>query len=271
MRLGGFVIHGNSADTLDRCLAGIAAVADECVAVDSCSTDGSADLARARGFRRVELAWRGYGAARAAAVEALEGCSHVFFLDSDEWLEPEAIAAIRAWKATGGGEAPYHGVLRRDWADLDGHRFLFRTEHHVRLIRREAARWDPGMIVHESLPPAPTVHLPIHVEHRFATSVEAMRSKVDRYALLWAIRYRAEGARRKAPAVQKAVHLVRHALFKGAVARGGADGWRLAEAVGHYHGRKYALLRELDRGAYPELVRAYAEGRLEELYRMLPG
>lgn len=271
MRLGGFVIHGNSADTLDRCLASIAAVADECLAVDSCSTDGSADLARARGFRRVELAWRGYGAARAAAVDALEGCTHVFFLDSDEWLEPEAIAAIRAWKAGGGGAVPYHGLVRRDWAELPGHRFLFRTEHHVRLIRREAARWAPRMIVHEALPPAPTVQLPITVEHRFATSVEGMRAKVDRYALLWALRYHQEGARRKVPPVQKAVHLVRHAVFKGALLRGGADGWRLAEAVGHYHGRKYALLRALDRGAYPELVQAYADGRLEELYGMLPG
>ena len=68
MRLGGFVIHGNNADTLARCLDAIAAVADEVVAVDSCSSDGSAELARSRGIRQVVHRWEGYGAARQVAA-----------------------------------------------------------------------------------------------------------------------------------------------------------------------------------------------------------
>jgi (heptosyl)LPS beta-1,4-glucosyltransferase len=269
LRLGGFVIHGNNADTLARCLDAIAAVADEVVAVDSCSSDGSAELVRSRGIPQVVHRWEGYGAARQVAAAALQGCDYVFFLDSDEWLEAPAIAALRAWKASS-PDAPHYSLVRRDWAELPHRRFLFRTERHVRLVRRDHARWEPSMIVHEALPPAPTVRLDAHVEHRFATSVEAMRSKVDRYALLWAIRFHAEGRRAKPPALQKVVHALKESLVHGAIFRGGRDGVRLAEAVAHYHARKYALLGDVRRGGHPELVRAFAERRFADVYRLLP-
>ncbi|WP_242344861.1 glycosyltransferase family 2 protein [Anaeromyxobacter terrae] len=269
MRLGGYVIHGDNADTLGRCLESIAAVADELVAVDSCSTDGSAALARARGFRSVVHPWAGYGAARAAAARELHSCDYIFFLDSDEWLLPDAVEALRAWKSSAPAE-PYCALVRRDWAELPTGRFLFRTENHVRLVRADHARWDAAMIVHEALPSARKVYLPIALEHRFATDAASLRAKADRYALLWALRFHAEGRRPKRPAVQKLVHLAREAVLKGAVFRGGLEGLRLAEAVAHHQSRKYALLAELRGGAYPEFVRALREGRLEDLYRMLP-
>jgi (heptosyl)LPS beta-1,4-glucosyltransferase len=269
LRLGGYVIHGDSADTLARCLDALVAVADTVVAVDSGSSDGSAALAEARGVRRVAHAWEGYGAARAVATRALDGCDYVFFLDSDEWLLPEAVEAIRAWKRSG-PEAPHYSVVRRDWAELPARRFLFRTERHVRLARAGASAWDPRQIVHETLPRAETVRLPVFVEHRFATSAAALRAKVDRYALLWAIRSHAERRRQKTPLVQALFHFAREAVVKGALLRGGADAFAIASALSSYHRRKYELLREVSRGAYPELVRAFDEGRLGEVYRLLP-
>ena len=49
------------------------AVADPVVAVDSCSTDGSAGLVRARGIPAIVHPWEGYGAARAVGARALDG------------------------------------------------------------------------------------------------------------------------------------------------------------------------------------------------------
>ena len=141
MRLGGYVIHGNAAETLPRCLDSLLAVCDEVVAVDSASTDGSADLDRARGVRVVSHPWEGYGAARAVGARALAGCDYQLFLDSDEWFGPEAIEALRAWKRSG-PTAPRYVLLRNDWAELPTGRFVFRTEHHVRIARRDAATWD---------------------------------------------------------------------------------------------------------------------------------
>jgi (heptosyl)LPS beta-1,4-glucosyltransferase len=269
MRLGGFVIHGDNADTLGRCLDGLAAIADDLVAVDSCSSDGSADLTRARGFRQVVHPWEGYGAARAVAVRALAGCDYVFFLDSDEWLLPEAIARLRAWKASA-PRTPYYALPRHDWAELATRRFLFRTEHQVRLVRADHARWEPRMIVHETLPPARTGRIDAPIEHRFATDAKSLRAKADRYALLWALRFHLEGRRRKPPHVQKVVHLVREAVLKGEVLRGGLEGLKLAETVAHHQARKYALLADVRRGLYDDLLELLREGRLAELYRVLP-
>jgi glycosyltransferase involved in cell wall biosynthesis len=268
IRLGGFVIHGDNLGTLARCLDSLRALSDTCVAVDSGSRDGSAELVRERGIPRLPRRWEGYGAARAAAVEALQGCDYLFFLDSDEWLEPEAVAALQAWKGSA-PRAPHYSLGRRDWAQLGGRRFLYRTERHVRLVRRDAALWDRRMIVHEALPPAETVRLPVMLEHSFADDLGSMRTKVERYALLWAIRFRLDRRPAKPPLVQHVAHLLRETLLKGSVFRGGLRAVGLADAVAYHHARKYALLQEVRRGAHAELVEAFERDRLEDLFRLL--
>lgn len=270
MRLGGFVIHADTGVAFKRCLDSLAGVCDDLVAIDTGSQDGSGGLARDRGFRCVRTPWEGFGAARAAAVEALPGCDWLFFLDSDEWLEAPAVEALRRFKASPPA-APLGVLARRDWAVLSGRRFLFRVEHHVRLVRADHACWVRRMIIHEAVPPAPCVRLPIALEHRFAESAEAMHLKVDRYALLWALRAHLEGRRgRKWPELQRAFHLFRELVLKGALLRGGLDAWQLASEVAGYHARKYQVLREVGEGAHARLLAAAREDRLEELFRLLP-
>ncbi|WP_043435162.1 glycosyltransferase family 2 protein [Cystobacter fuscus] len=270
MRLGGYVIHGNNRDTLERCLASLSAVCDEVVALDSQSTDGSVELARKMGVRSVSRPWRGYGAARTAAMEALGSYDYVFYLDSDEHLEPEALQTLREWRRSA-PTAPAYRLPRRDWAELDGHRFLYRTEWRARLVRGEAAVWRPEMIVHEALPRmhAPRLHAPI--EHRFATSLQGREAKEERYALLWAVRAFAEGRRLKPAALQRPAHLLRDCLVHGALWRGGLDALRLAWAVSIYHSSKYRHLGALKKGGFPELRKAFAEGRYEEVFALVKG
>jgi glycosyltransferase involved in cell wall biosynthesis len=269
VRLGGFVIHGDAAATLPRCLESLRAVCDDLVAVDSCSSDGSADLSRAAGARVLVSRWRGYGAARAAAAGALAGCDYVFFLDSDEYLLEPARERLRAWKAAGGGK-PYYRLTRRDWAELPDRRFLFRSERHVRVIRADHARWEARMVVHEALPRGPEVEdLGAFVEHRFVDALEVRRAKEERYALLWALRARAEGWPRKPPALERAAHALRNALVKGAALRGGRRGLALAWSVSRYHARKHAHLAAVERGAHADMLAALREGRLEELFALL--
>lgn len=265
VRLGGFVIHGDAAPTLGDCLDALRATCDEVVAVDSGSRDGSAGLVRARGARRLEEAWRGYGAARAAAAAALRGCDYLFFLDSDEYLQPPAVEAIRRWKAEG-ARTPHVRLVRRDWAELPGHRFLFRQERHVRLVRGDARLWEPRMVVHEALPRAEATDLAAFVEHRFVSAPEVRQEKEDRYALLWALRARLEGRRPKPVLPQRLAHALRNALLKGAALRGGLDGLALSWRVSRYHAEKYRRLAEVERGAWADELAALREGRLEELF-----
>lgn len=269
MRLGGFVIHGNNAVTLGRCLDSLAAVCDDLVAIDTGSTDGSAELAVARGFRVLRRPWEGYGAAREAAPPALHGCDWVFFLDSDEWLAEPARAAIRRLKAMPPA-VPHVALSRRDWVDSPGGRFLYRREHHVRMVRLDHARWDRSMIVHEALPPARTVTVDAAIEHEFARDPEAMRQKVHEYALLWALRYHREGRRAKPAALQRAAHLFRELVLKRALLAGRVEALSIAAIISAYHVRKYEILEEIASGRHEDLVSLVVEGRLEELFRLVP-
>lgn len=265
MRIGGFVIHGNNAGTLGRCLDSLLAVSDEVVAIDSCSTDGSADIVRSKGVRHEVVPWQGYGFARAAAVERLAGCDWIFFLDSDEWLAPQAQAAIRAWRE----EEPAHDrylLVRRDRVELPDRRYCFRTERHVRLMRREVAAWRPEMIVHEAIDRAGAGFIDAPIEHAFVSSVDDLLFKHDRYALLWAIRAHAEGRKPKNTLLQRPAHVVRDCLVKGAFFRGGMNAVRLGWAVSRYHQRKHELLREVRAGGHAEAVRAFEEKRWTDLF-----
>jgi (heptosyl)LPS beta-1,4-glucosyltransferase len=268
MRLGGYVIHGDARDTLARCLESLLAVCDEVVAVDSGSRDGSAELVDQRGIRRIVHPWEGFGAARAVAAGALSHCDYQLFLDSDEWLEPGAIAQLRAWKASS-PDGRLYAVKRRDWADLPTGKFLFSSELQVRIARSDAARWDPLALVHEALPRREAIRTGIPIEHRFATDVAAVRAKEERYALLWALDAHARGKRAKTPWPRLLVHALRFGLVKGAALRGGGPGAELAWVFARYHARKHELLAEVASGAHADAVAALREGRLRDLYAIV--
>lgn len=267
MRLGGFVIHGDNADTLEKCLKSLCEVCDEVVAVDSGTDEGAAALVRRMGVQAVPLAWQGYGAARAAAAKALQGCDWLFFLDADEWMEPKASAVLRQWKKTT-PQAKGYGVRRNDWAELGHARFLFRCQHRVRLVRTELARWTPQMIVHESLSLKNLPRLPLCIEHRFATRIEGRARKEEFYALLWGLRAHAEGRKSKWPLLQRPALFVRDALLSGSVFRGGLDAARLAWQVAAYHQRKYEWLSEFKRGRHAELVDTFKAGHFARVFEL---
>ncbi len=268
MKLGGFVIHGDNAVTIEPCLDSLAAVCDDLVAVDAGSSDGSEAAARARGFRVLRRSWEGYGAARAAAVAELRGCDWILFLDSDEWFEPASIEAIRRFKGAPPA-APRIEFTRNDWAELGGKRFLYRREHHVRLVRADHARWDRSMIVHEALDPGPTASIAAAVEHRFLTDLDEMRAKVNRYALLWALRYHRAGVRKKSPALQRVAHLFRELVLKGSLFTGPREACSIARVIAGYHARKYELLREVSAGRHARLLALLEQDQLGELFRSI--
>jgi glycosyltransferase involved in cell wall biosynthesis len=265
MRLGGFVIHGDSVETLGACLDALRQVCDEIVAVDSMSNDGSSELAAARGIRTLRHPWEGFGAARALAAKALSGSDYLFFLDSDEYLRPEAVREIHAWRDSSPTEALYR-VRRRNWAELSGRRFLYRTDTRARLIRYDAASWTPQMIVHEALSSGRHPLTRVVVEHHFARSLEGRLKKDDEYALLWAIRAFGEGRRPKPYWVERYAHLFRDLLIEGALFRGGAQAIRLAWVVSRYHAQKQTYLRGVRAGKYEALLSRFRAGEYASLF-----
>ncbi|RME23346.1 MAG: hypothetical protein D6806_11445, partial [Deltaproteobacteria bacterium] len=266
--LGGFVIFGDRANGLERCIESLRAVCDVVVAIHTGKDASIRDLAKSRGVELDVVPWRGFGAARARAVEILGDADYLFYLDSDEWLEQPARRQILGWKGTGPSEAFYRLRLR-DWIISGQHRKVFRTEWRRRLVRRDAALWRDDMIVHESLPGPRGRRLGGFIEHAFASDPGLLSAKLRKYALLWAIGKAAHGQSTGSAAGRYLASFARNAFLKGALFRCGIEGLRYSACVARYHRDKHRFLRMLRAGHGAGLVAAAREGRLEELFGML--
>ncbi len=263
MRLGGFVIHGNNQATLAACLADLVGACDEVVAIDTGSNDGSAQLVKQAGARSIAHPWQGFGDARAFARDQLVGCDWLFFLDADERLAEGTRAVVRQ------PVDPSRAALRcalNDWAGTGPERFLYRTHHRVRLVKRERANWTPAMIVHESTGNPDATRCPVVIEHEFAPDLRFRSSKNELYAWLWATRAFAEQRGVKRPGLQRAFHFLKDAVVKGAALRGGLRGARLAWANAEYHALKYRFLAELKAGRQPHLPALHHRGHFGALF-----
>lgn len=142
MRPAAILLTFNSADTIEATLASARRVADEIFVVDSFSTDGTVDLARALGATVVQHPFEHYGAQRNWAIDNLPITrAWQLHLDADEWLDDELTAAILALP----GEPEHTGYFLPRYL-----RFLGRTLRHggmsptwhLRLFRTGAGRCE---------------------------------------------------------------------------------------------------------------------------------
>ncbi len=266
--IGCFVIHGNNVGTLEACIESLVRVSDvPVIAVDSNSDDGSRDLAGSLGAKSITQPWQGYGAARAAAVQALDPCDYVFFLDSDEYLTEQNIDALVRWKENI-NRGPVYRVSRKNWVSTAQRRFVLFTDHRARLVKREKALWLPDMIVHEALPPGPHSSLRIEIEHHYSDASAQRLAKNDMYALLWAIQAQPRGKKVKSPMLEQLVHFIKRGLLSGALFRGGSDAIRFSWLAAAYHARKYRYLERVKRGEFDDLLRLYSEMDLKRLFQL---
>ena len=82
------LIVKDGAETLERCLASVAGIADEIVVVDTGSTDDSLRVAEKYGARTGSFAWiDDFAAARNASLELAMG-DWILWMDADDYLSP---------------------------------------------------------------------------------------------------------------------------------------------------------------------------------------
>ena len=142
------IITLNEADHIAGAIES-ASWADEVVVVDSGSTDGTLDIARAKGAAVSTRAWTGYVDQKNHAA-SLASNDWVFSLDADERITPELASEVRAVLRV---EPPHRGHrvprvtfhLGRWVRTTD-----FYPDYQTRLYDRRAARWQ-GKYVHESV------------------------------------------------------------------------------------------------------------------------
>ncbi len=143
------IITFNEEKNITRCIHSVAAVADEIIVMDSFSTDRTGELVRELGGRFYQQIFEGYGDQKNTAA-TYASSDAILFLDADEFLSPELIAAIAEQKAKG---FPFDGYTMNRLNNYCGkwiRHGSWYPDKKLRLVGREKGGWNLDL-VHESL------------------------------------------------------------------------------------------------------------------------
>ena len=182
IELAAVVLTKDEERHLGDCLDSLAWV-DERVVFDDNSSDGTVEIARAKGARVIHHALEDFASQRNAALQAVDA-TWILFVDADERVTPALAEEVRRVIGLSDGQArngwwiPRHNYMI-------GHRMRgggWYPDHQLRLLRREKARYDPAHPVHEIVildGEAGTLQNPF-VHYNYDT-VAQFRHKMKRY------------------------------------------------------------------------------------------
>jgi len=238
------VITLNEAANIEACLDSVA-FADEVIVVDSGSTDGTADLARAKGARVIARDWPGYAAQKNfAASQATH--DWILSVDADERVTPELAREIERTVAA----APSTAGYRVPRVTFHLGRWIRTTDWYpdwqLRLYHRSRASWPPKL-VHESVRANGEVgRLAAELQHYAYRDIAHHYATMERYTSLSAEEMFANG--RPASILHLAVHPAAAFLRNYILKRGfldGAAGFTISKMNAYYVYLKFVKLRAL--------------------------
>jgi glycosyltransferase involved in cell wall biosynthesis len=245
------VITRNESAHIDACLASVA-WADEVLVVDSRSTDGTADLARARGARVLVRDWPGYSAQKNfAAGEAAH--DWILSVDADERVTPALAEEIRRHLAAPAGSSwAGYRIPRVTW-HLG--RWIRTTDWYpdfqLRLYDRRRAKWKSKR-VHESVEldaaAGSAGQLSQELEHYAYRDLDHHLDTMNRYTTLAAEEMHEAG--RRATTWDLVAHPAAAFLRNYVLRRGftdGAVGFIVSSMNAHYVFLKFAKLWDMGR------------------------
>lgn len=246
------VMTYNEAENIGRCLDSVPFAAEKIV-VDSGSTDDTCAIATRHGARVVQQEWLGFGPQRNFA-STLAAHDWILFLDADECLSPELLAAflarLPALLASGAAgailrrEAWYLGAPMRWYKPMVG-------EKIARLYHRGRARWTDAR-VHESLRfDGPVERFDAPFRHYYNPTLVHEQLKMLKYAELKARDWQDRG---RAPRLWEAPLVFLGTFFKDYVLRrgflDGARGYIVSHVAANY--AVYKRLRYYEMRQHPE-------------------
>jgi len=187
------VITLNEARNIRECLASLT-WANEVIVVDSGSTDGTPELARAAGARVIEREWPGYAAQKDFAASQAAN-DWILSVDADERVTPELAAEIQRTLEQPSGHAGFRipritfhlgrWIRHTDWY----------PDYQLRLYDRRQASWAKRR-VHESVTARGAVGKLSHdLQHYAYRDIAHHYETMQNYTRLAAIQMHEEGRR----------------------------------------------------------------------------
>lgn len=246
MKLSVIIITKNEAVNIQACLKSVE-FAGERIVVDSGSTDGTTDIARAAGATVIETTdWPGFGPQKQRALDAAKG-EWVLSLDADERisddLRDEILMAIT--------QSQHDAYLLPRLSSFCGH-FIrhggWYPDYILRLFRRGSADFSKDM-VHERVIPhhaASIKKLPFPIVHYSYRDDSDVLRKLEHYSSLGAKQAFAAGKRGGFGKVisHSAFAFIRTYIFKAGFLDG-LPGLMVAIMAAEYTYHKYIKLMQL--------------------------
>jgi glycosyltransferase involved in cell wall biosynthesis len=186
-RLSAAIVCKDNAATISDTLASLRGLADEVVAVDSGSTDGTIGLLEAAGARVVRSPWLGHIRTKQMALELATG-PWVLAIDSDERVLPDLRAAIVGALDRDDPGVSALALNRKTWYRGRALEHAWQPEWRVRLVRKGRAAWG-GMDPHDALAATDggtTARLAGTLRHDSFVTFDEHLSRQCGYARIWA-------------------------------------------------------------------------------------
>ena len=178
-------------EMLGRCLAAVAPAVDEIVVVDTGSSDRTIEIARSFGARVLEREWTGsFADARNASFDAATG-DWLLYLDADEVVVAEDVAALRALTGQTWREAFWFNEINYTGELGDG----TATKHLALRAFRNRPEYRFEGRLHEQI----TDPLPLHLPERFGM----LDVRIEHFGYLGAVRDAKEKSRRNVELLER--------------------------------------------------------------------
>lgn len=237
----------NEAEHIQDCIASLT-FADRVLVFDSFSTDDTITLAQGAGAAVIQRKFDHYANQRNAAIQAARemGAAWVLFVDADERISPALASEIQQAAAQTDMAAfrmPRHNYIFGKLTRGAG----WYPDYQTRLLRVDAARYDPERQVHEVVlldGPLGTLEQPIiHYNYR---DLSQFLDKQRRYTAYEARILHQQGI--KAKPQNFILQPLRHFRWRYFTLKGyqdGLHGLRLSLLMAWYEFRKYQMLAAL--------------------------
>jgi len=244
------IITLNEAHNLRDCVESLAGLVDEVLVLDSCSTDGTQEVARSLGAVVHEQPYAGNGPQRIRASE-LASNDWILAVDADERLEPD----LQGWLRGAEIDCNHCYAFRRrnflgdHWIKAAG----FYPDEVIRLYNRQTAEYLPSAGHSRVAGDAAVVNVKAHLRHETFRDMDHWLQCLEWMTTRDAEAFVERGGRvgPLAPLGHAAIACMRKLIGKGGAFQG-RDGWRIAWMTTRRAWMKYTKIRSLQQGPRPD-------------------